>query len=66
MSKRVNKTKANLAPAKPGAGTRITNSPKNVRAGIVVSSSHEADPHDPLLVLVRHTYAQRACHPHIR
>jgi hypothetical protein len=66
MIKRADKTKAKLALAKPGASgkTRMKDTPGSVRAGIAKPSSSEADPHDPLLVLVRHTYAQRVCHPH--
>jgi hypothetical protein len=64
MNKRASKTKAMFAPAKPGASAPITNIPRNVRAGSAKPPSPEADPHDPLLVLVRHTYAQRVCHPH--
>ena len=61
MNKRVDKPKTKLAPAKRGASSRahIQNVAKVARAGIARTAS--ADPHDPLLVLVRHTYALRVC-----
>ncbi len=66
MNKRADKPKTKLALAKPSASGRIKDIRKSVRAGSAKPLSLEADPHDPLLVLVRHTYAQRACHPHGR
>jgi len=64
MNKRADKSKRKLALVKPGASARNKNTPKRVRAGITKVSSVQSDPHDPLLVQVRHTYAQRVCHPH--
>ena len=53
MKKRTEKPKAKLAPAKGGAA----NSVREVASAVFLA----ADPHDPLQMLRRDTYAHRAC-----
>ncbi len=67
MNKRANKTKASSR--RPSPARAVGHETPQTFQGMFVPEVRsrlrsEADPHDPLLVLVRHTYAQRVCHPH--
>ena len=67
MNKRVNKPKTRLeqhraSDPSPSAAKRNNAAAETGKNRAVPG---DADPHDPLLVLVRHTYAHRVCHPHV-
>ena len=64
MNKRANKPKTGHAEQRV-AGRMQSKANAAVEAVKNSAVSGNADPHDPLLVLVRHTYAHRVCHPHV-